>query len=99
MKRLTRGEFDATFTNPMRPLGAGTQAPFDYWGYFDEIPLGDFRGVDCRGRRVSNVYQTSGQRYQHVLIESNRESTFMVLVLTVPEKVVYGHHLLEVAPG
>lgn len=55
-KHLTEGEFRATFTNPMKPLGSTARPLFDYWPYFDGIPEGDFGGVACATRRVVDVY-------------------------------------------
>ncbi len=79
----------------MIPIPASASPPFDFWEYFDAIPPVDFRGHDCADGVVDSVWQTSGGRYQHVLIRSKEKNVSMVLVLIVPDQTVYGHFLLD----
>ncbi len=95
MRMLTEGEFQATFTMRMIRIPTTDPPPFDFWDYFEEIPPVDFRGFDCTGGHVDAVWQTSGGRYQHVLIRTHVRNAFMALVLIVPDKSVYGHRILD----
>ena len=70
-------------------------ATLDFWPYFESIPSDDFNGVDCLAKQVVHVYESAGGRYQHVLVASDRKNVFMVVVLIVPDRAVYGHRLLD----
>ena len=95
MKRLTQGEYHATFTTRMTHVRPDEPPPFDFWGYFDAIPAPDFEGEDASEGRVTEVYRTAGGRYLHTLISTRSEGVFMVLVLNCKDGVVYGHFLLR----
>ena len=95
MKKLSRGEYHATFTTQMTPLGPAEPPPFEFWSYFDAIPTDDFEGHDFSGGQVTEVYRTAGGRYLHALIAGKSEGWFLVLVLNCKDRVVYGHYLLE----
>ena len=97
MKLLTRGEYHATFTTKMTGVGPEEPPPFDFWGYVDAIPESHFEGHDCRAGEVKEAYRSAGGRYLHVLIASATAEVFLVLVLNCKDKVVYGHHLLDLA--
>lgn len=94
-KRLTRGEFHATFTKSDAAGPRGGGAPVRLLAYFDAIPEADFEGFDGSEGVVSRAWQTSGGRYQHVLVNTQDQNVFMVLVLLLPNGVVYGHRLLD----
>ena len=99
MRHLTEGEFQATFTNRMDRIPGSAPPLFDYWKYFDDIPPVDFRGFKCTGGQVDAVWQTSGGRYQHVLIRTEKRNVYMALLLIVPDKTVYGHRILDLNQG
>ena len=95
MKRLSRSEFQATFTQEMRAVTTGSDPPFDFWPYFEEIPDADFCGFDCSEGQVDNAWQTSCGRFIHVLVKSKTANVFMAVLLDTASAEVYGHHLLN----
>ena len=95
MKQLSEAEFLATFAEPMRRVSSDTPAPVDFWLYFDSIPAACFGGHDCSAGSVTYVWEDPTGRYQHVLVDSEDQNIFMVLVLDVPNHDVLGHRLLD----
>lgn len=79
----------------MLRVGSDETAPFDFWDYFNAIPEVDFKGCDCSDGSVDYVYRDEGGQYEHVLINSNRQSLYMVLVLDLANARVVGHRLLD----
>ena len=71
------------------------QPPFDFWGYFDQIPSADFSGHDCSSGSVTYVYRHPSGRFEHVLVDSDTRDVFMVVVLDRQNGVVLGHRLLD----
>ena len=83
---------------PTQRLGLDEEPPFDFWPYFEAVPVEDFEDYDCSPGAVTYVWQVAGGRYQHVLVNSDDRDVFMVLVLDLQTNQVAGHHLLDL-PG
>jgi hypothetical protein len=95
MKLLTEPEFRARFADPMRQVPLDAEPPFDFWGYFDSISSTDFAGHDCSASRVSYSWIDATGHFQHVLINTEDKNTFMVVVLDLSNRSVFGHRLLD----
>lgn len=95
MKQLAQSEFLTTFTAPMQRVSVDTPPPFDFWDYFEAIPEADFNGRDCSDGLVDYAWTDATEKFQHVLVSSEEENAFMVLVLDLSDKSVYGHRLLN----
>lgn len=95
MNRLSETEFHATCTNEMSPIDISVGRPFDFWPYFDAIPKQDFEGFDCSNGSVECAYRNSEGSFEHVLIKSQVQNVYMVLVLDLQKKQVHGHRLLN----
>lgn len=80
---------------PMKRLPPDAGAPFPFWHYFDAIPSADFEGHDCSAGTVTYVWQHPLGLFQHVLVDSEDENVFMVLVLDLTNSKVLGHRLLD----
>src|SRR5260221_13435464 len=94
MPLLAREQYLSTFAEPMSMASGDEPAPFDFWTYFDAIPLTDFEGHDCSAGEVLVSREPSG-RYEHVLVKSEDRNVFMVLVLDLTHQEVKGHRLLD----
>ena len=95
MKRLSEDEYHATFGEKMTQVVDDTPPPFDFWDYVETIPEEDFDGHDCSDGSVSYVWSDSSGQFQHVLVNSEDKNVFMVIVLDLLERRVYGHRLLN----
>ncbi|HTY88423.1 MAG TPA: hypothetical protein VMB80_13220 [Candidatus Acidoferrum sp.] len=95
MKQLLEGEYLATMAEPMKRLPSDAEAPFEFWDYFDAIPLSDFSGHDFSRGSVTYVWEHPSGQYQHVLVDSEDKNVFMVIVLDVVSRIVLGHRLLD----
>ena len=95
MNRLSESDFQATLAAPMERVRGKVAPPFDFWPYFDAIPVEDFEGYDCSAGQVTYVYQHPGGRYEHVLVDAADRDVFMVLVLDRQAREVIGHRLLN----
>ena len=96
MSLLSQDEFAKTFGETRERLLADESPPFDFWQYFDEIPLDDFEGHDCSAREVEYVYRMGpAHRYVHVLVNTEDRNVFMVIVLDIVAGDILGHRLLN----
>jgi len=95
MKRLTESEYHATFSIPMLRVSDGADPPFDFWGYFDQIPADDFENHDCSDGSITYIWRDSTSCFEHILVNSKTENVFMVLILDIRAANVLGHRLLS----
>ena len=99
MPLLTREGFLGTFGETRKRAGNEDEPPFNYWPYFDAIPAEDFDGHDCSAGIVRYAWRMSPGPYEHVLVCSEDPNVFMVLVLDVENRTVYGHRLWPSSSG
>jgi hypothetical protein len=95
MKQLSEHDYQATFGEPMKRLAPDAVPPFDFWDYFESIPQSDFAGHDCSAGMVTYTWEHPSGRFQHVLVNSEDQNVFMVLVLDISRRKVLGHRLLD----
>jgi hypothetical protein len=98
MALLSEEKYRQTFAPPMTRVLGNEAPPFNFWPYFEQIPLGDFAGHDCSPGIVTYVLRDPSERYEHVLVDSERRDILMALVLDRENLTVVGHRLLEL-PG
>ncbi|WP_050025273.1 hypothetical protein [Verrucomicrobium sp. BvORR034] len=95
MKHLTESEFRATFAGPMQRVALDTEPPVPFWDYFDAIPTDQFAGHDSSVGSVSHAWTDATGRFQHVLVDTDDKNIFMVIVLDLRKRSVFGHRLLN----
>jgi hypothetical protein len=96
MNLLDETTYKATFRDPMRRVGEDEEPSFDFWAYFETIPVVDFAGYDCSEGQVDWVWRTTDGCYEHVLINTRDDAdVFMVLVLDLQAGSVFGHRILN----
>ncbi len=95
MKLLTKPEFLETFAHPMSRVGRDEDPPCDFWSYVDSIPQADFEEHDCSAGDVTYAWNNPAGTFQHILIDSEHPNIFMVVVIHLQTRTVFGHHLLD----
>ena len=95
MKKLSESEYQATFSEPMKRLPLSASPPINFWNYFDNIPDSDFENHNCMRGSVDFVWENVTGTFQHVLVNSENENVFMVVVLDLSDHKVLGHRLLK----
>jgi hypothetical protein len=90
---LTAEAYNRTFQPPMQDVTATAEQLMDIWPYVDSIPvarLGGFALTD-----VTHVYRNNANAFEHVLIGTDDENVFLVVVLLLDGPEIYGYHLLD----
>jgi WD40 repeat protein len=95
VRRLSEDEFRATFDAHAVAVGRDDEPLFDFWPYFDAIPNEDRDGHDFSEGSVTHAWTMPISNYQHVLVRCDTPNVFLVMVLDLPRRQVYGHHLLD----
>ena len=94
MKLLTDKQFKSTFLDPMKEV-TGSEPPFDFWDYFDSIPKEDTESYDFSEEIISYVYRSADSSYDHVSFSCEVKNVFLVLILDLNKKEVFGHKILD----
>ncbi|MEO0628945.1 MAG: hypothetical protein AAFY91_18255 [Bacteroidota bacterium] len=88
-KELTEEEFKSTFGSKMTNITDKEIDPIDIWPYVDLL---DF---DSSQQEVELVYRNDSDTYDHVLLPTPTKNVFLVIVVNLATKNVYGHYLLD----
>ena len=95
VRRLTETAFQATFTAPMHEVTGEEGEIVDIWEYVECVPLEDLDGLAQAPEVVSHVWRDAYDRYDHVLLPLTRTNVFLVIVVDLKNRCVYGHHVLD----
>jgi hypothetical protein len=90
---LTKDEFLACFAKPMQDMTAAPEAATDLWPYVDYLHPASL-GITQVGD-VVQVYRDGRGRYDQVLIQTGTANVFLVIVVDLAARAVFGHHLLD----
>jgi hypothetical protein len=90
---LTKEEYLATFSEPMKNVTEEPAGTIDIWPYLSKVPKSELNGHTLEGS-VEAVYRsTTGM--EHVLLRTEMRTVFLVIVLNVEENAIFGHYLLD----
>jgi hypothetical protein len=95
VRLLTADEYRATMGFRPVEVGHDETPPFDFWPYFDDIPVEHLGGYDFSAGQVTSAWITRRRSFEHVLIRCDTPNVFLVLVLDLRAETVMGHHLLN----
>lgn len=96
MALLDEESFRKTFGKKMLCVSDDEEPPVPFWSYLEEIPVQDFQGYDCSEGNVQWVWRDEAGHFEHVLIDTKEDKdVFMVVVLDLSTKQVFGHRLLD----
>lgn len=77
----------------MRDITAEAERLVDIWPYVDQVESDDLGGADFFD--VETVYRDGSERFDHVLVTTQRQNVYLVVVVDRHGAIVHGHHLLD----
>lgn len=95
MKQLTDAEFESTFTPPMIDITSNAEELLDIWPYIDKVIAAEYATAETDDWDVQYVYMNQPGSHQHILIDTGMPNIYLVVVITVRERVIFGHYLLN----
>lgn len=95
MKQLSEKEFESTFTPPMKEVTSTAEEVVNIWPYVENVLESEFADAETDTWDVEYIYFNEPESHQHVLINTGMENIYLVIVVAVAQKAVYGHHLLN----
>ena len=95
MKQLTEEEFESTFTPPMLDITTTAEEVINVWPYVENVLTSDYAEADTGSWDVEYVYINQPESHQHILINTGMENVYLVVVVDIHKRSIYGHHLLN----
>jgi hypothetical protein len=92
VKELKKGEFESTFSRSMINITSQFETRIDIWGYVKSLNkskyfLGDYV--------IEKVYRNSESTYDQILFSTLRENVYLIIVISLNNKNIFGHYLLD----
>jgi len=94
-RELSKSEFNATFSEPMRDVTQAAEAIVDLWAYADPVLHALFPDAHGWQWRVTIIYESADEAHQHLLLPVPRDNTYLVVVVAKARRAIIGHHLLD----
>ena len=97
MNELSEKEFQKTFGDKMTDITLmEIEEPIDIWNYVEELTKR--KAVDqyvFDRQLVELIYRNDQNTYDHVLLPTENKNIFMVIVVDLKKKKIFGHRILN----
>ncbi|MCR5479480.1 MAG: hypothetical protein K6F27_06430 [Ruminococcus sp.] len=96
LTELDEQKYIQTMQGGMKNVTDTAEQITDIWDYAHELARnGLISQYGYSGHLIEAVYANSENTYQHVLLFTDTENCYMVIVIDVARKAIAGHHLLD----
>lgn len=96
MKELSREQFLCTMGEKMHDVTETAEAVCDIWKYAEELSnnflLSEYA---FQHKLIDAVYENVEKTYQHILLFSKKHDCYVIIIIDVLKKSVFGHYLLD----
>ncbi len=93
---LTYEEYLDTMSEEMTDVTETTDATVDIWPYVAHlVKHGIVTAEVLEKQEVEIVYWNEDETFEHVLLPTDKEEVFVVVVVDLDEELVIGHHILD----
>ena len=93
--KLSYEQYQATFMAPMVDVSQTAEPVLDIWPYVEAVPEYDLEGFTLLDGIVRYVYQSPPGQYLHVLVSTEDENVFLVVIIDLFSVKITGHYLLD----
>ncbi|SFN71714.1 hypothetical protein, partial [Dokdonella immobilis] len=84
-----------TFAPPMRDVTSSAEEVVSIWPYAEEAMAHEFPGVETSNWNVEYVYEDPSGSWQHVLINTEIQNAYLVVVIDINAESILGYHFLN----
>ena len=97
VKELTENEFKSTFYEKLNNVTNTVDAIANIWEYINLLDKSEYFINDyvIEKRLIEKVYRNSGETYDQILISTKKDNNFLIIVVDIIQKNIYGHYLLD----
>lgn len=93
---ISQLKYKDTMTGGMTDVTETAEPVVDIWPYVEMLSNdGVVSDYVRENLLVEKVYRSKVGNYDHVLLPTGKDNYFIVLIINIKEKVILGHHLLD----
>lgn len=98
IKNLSDKEFNATFLPPMNFMDEDDETSgVDLKSFVQGVLAKENIDLRTDQLQIDSIYHNSDKTYEHVLIDYGIENKFIVIVVELLQKAIYGYYLLDLS--
>lgn len=95
-RELTEKEYLDTMSGGMKNITDTAEVLADIWAYAESFSVRMLLSeYGFEHRLVGSVYENAAGTFQHVVLFGDRENVFVVIVVDVANREVFGHHYFD----
>lgn len=95
---LSKEQYLETMHDKMTNITENAEPVTDIWDYVEQLRLDVDNAVssyDLNNKLVEAVYRNSDNSFHHIITFTDKHNVFIVIVVDVNKRVIYGHYLLN----
>ena len=93
---LNKEQFLQTMGSSMKGIDTGIELFVDIWHYINNIAEKKMIPKRILSKKtIYSIYMNNDETYEHILISTNRSNYYLVIVVDVIGKNIYGYYLLD----
>ena len=96
-RELTKEEYEATFSPPMRNVTDTAEEIVPLWDYLDPVIEELYHSCSDWDWRVMFIYESQDGLTQHLNVPVPKDNTYLSVVVDKRERRILGHYLPVVA--
>ena len=93
--KLGYEQYQVFFEPPMLDVSQTADPVLDIWPYVEAVPEADLEGFVLSDGLVRYVYQHPSGEFLHVLVSTDDDNSFLVIIVNSFEVKIIGHFLLD----
>jgi hypothetical protein len=92
---LSSIEYQGTLCPNMVNVTELAEEVIDLWAYADQVIEHAYHNCAAWTWKVSHIYETPDEKYQHIGIPVPKDDTYLVVIANKHERKVVGHYILD----
>jgi hypothetical protein len=95
-KLLSKEKFEGTLSKKMTDVTSDTLSMFNIWPYVNDLKKAKIvsKKID-ESTIVYKVYRNSNEQFEHILLRTEKEHYYVIIVVNVVKKKVKGYYKLQ----
>jgi hypothetical protein len=95
-KNLTKEEYLETMVSPMTDVTETASPVIDIWNYIKDLV---YENIVIKyvweKNLVEKAYRNGDSSFDHILLPTNENNVFVIIVVNINDKNIYGHYRLD----
>lgn len=96
MQPITKEQYLATMSEPMKDVTQTAAPVVDIWPFVSKLAdAGVVHKHVLKKHLVEAVYRSGNAKYDHVLLPTSKQNSFIAIIIDIEEKHITGYYPLD----